>query len=386
MIRALLTLTLLLSSLVCSAAGPEDFSKIWRIEKDGQVSYLLGTDHYLPFDQNEFPEPVIELIHSSRVFLGELKFNEVKAEDEGWKNEIQIEEGSLENYLSPTAKAAFEEIFPSEEHLIYKSVLPGAVVHSAIQFARERMIFHVNNFLRDRFLLTAEELSQKYEAYEANPFLLNLIKNYGFPSNFGLLTELANKESQKQYIGVDVFVQERADEKGVEIVGLDQGEPYHHPIREYVALVDANEMNRALLAAAVRSRPRDAQRFMIDANLREDLRILYSRREYFSSNQSLENYLRARLIFESSPFKFNNLPGLERVNSYEQGRHRYWIDRIAGEAEKGGAFIAADLPHIAAPSTVENPNLIDLLKQRGFTVTRSRVDWNCEGKLTAKDQ
>ena len=66
--RILILLTLSLAAPVCLAASPF----FWEVEKEGRVSYVLGTIHSSHPEVREIPDPVMEALTQSRVFLPEL--------------------------------------------------------------------------------------------------------------------------------------------------------------------------------------------------------------------------------------------------------------------------------------------------------------------------
>ena len=66
--RILILLTLSFAAPVCLAAS----HFFWEVEKEGSVSYFMGTIHSSHPDVRNIPDPVMEALTQSRVFLPEL--------------------------------------------------------------------------------------------------------------------------------------------------------------------------------------------------------------------------------------------------------------------------------------------------------------------------
>ena len=355
-----------------------EFKHAWVIEYKGKVSIVLGTDHGIMVRPEDFPVQLLDTISKARkVLLEAYPIDHNESEHKNTENILLPRRDSLKKMLSPGALSALRTLLSPERYEQALLLKPGVVAFLIQSEIKKQMDNHMKDFMRlSERALTDEEAALHVERFylpfqpsEAVSEMISSIVEEDQDVMDYLLAETEAESEDHEFTGVDRLVAHIAEQSHRDISGLDVSEPKPTDLQLMIELVDASDLNRHLMSAAERIDAKLGAIYFLENLISEKMFLVWNKRLYFSDLSTEEFVQDIESRYEGLHGDLEVMPGLEKFNRYDRERHKFWLQTIAEEAKKGGAFVAIGLGHLIKRSDDREPSLLDSLRQLGFTVS-----------------
>lgn len=364
------------------AQGDIDSAKLFRLNVDGKISYLLATDHYF----TNFSDPDIALIKTAIASSSEivLESNGTPQSLEAWTpgvTDFGPKPDDLRRKLSPGALKAFRDLSGDLPSVPLLSLKAGAFLSWAREAYAEMEGKLFERYWAEASHLSESQLARRFGDLRVAPQLIKAA-DLVFEKRWSAedLTSasfnyMMSKEESEIEGGLDTFVEQEAKAKDRSIFYLDSVEKTSES-QVRVNAVTVQDLNRALTKMGESLKEQNMNSRIFNLLIRKYIYRTNSNR-FFSQDIKSEAAIE-RLIFDPSHGNQGSydgglllFPGEEAVRKFRTNRHDEWHSTLLQKLKSGGLFIAVGASHVlpGLDKNISSETLIDTFLKSGIQVT-----------------